>query len=225
MRRRLVPEIMDSAALSAERHALALDGLRRINRLSGIAGQLLDPILRFAGHSTIRLLDVASGGGDVPLALARALRQRGMPVELTLFDRSDVGLAKARAIDPNVRTYIGDAAESLPDDGFNIVTCSLFLHHLDRETAIGVLSNMRQVTHGLLLVSDLRRCVGGLIAAEVICRLISRSDVVHYDGPASARAAWTIEEFRSMADSAGLSGATIRRASPFRMLLQWTRRE
>lgn len=53
--------------------------------------------------------------------------------------------------------------------------------------------------------------------------VLSRSPVVHFDGPASVRAAYTPAELRALADQAGLAGATVRPVFPCRMLLTWSR--
>ncbi len=63
----------------------------------------------------------------------------------------------------------------------------------------------------------------GLAAAWLGCRLLSRSPIVHFDGPASVRAAWTIEELQSFAVAAQMDGAVVRACAPWRMLLVWKR--
>ena len=225
MRRKLEPEMMDAPTLEADLHMQALAGLRRINRVSGVASQLVKPVIAFAGKKRVTMLDVASGGGDVPVNVAIAARAAGASIELTLFDRSEVALQRAIHTAENaglsVRSISGDAVEGPLPGQFDIVTCSLFLHHLDDRQTVAVLNNLRSATRGLLLVSDLRRCVSGFVAAHVGCRLLSRSPVVHFDGPVSAHAAWTVAELQSMAARAGMRDAVVRRASPFRMLLRW----
>jgi hypothetical protein len=42
------------------------------------------------------------------------------------------------------------------------------------------------------------------VAAWTGCHLLSRSPIVHFDGPTSARAAWTRNELRTHAEHAGL---------------------
>jgi hypothetical protein len=75
----------------------------------------------------------------------------------------------------------------------------------------------------MLLMSDLIRGWSGLLLAHVICRAISRSDIVHNDGPLSVTASFTMEEFRHLAADAGLQGYSIAWQWPFRFLFTWTR--
>ena len=50
-----------------------------------------------------------------------------------------------------------------------------------------------------VVISDLRRSRSGFVIAWIGTRLLSRSPVVHYDGPVSVRAAWTIRELAGFA--------------------------
>jgi 2-polyprenyl-3-methyl-5-hydroxy-6-metoxy-1,4-benzoquinol methylase len=220
--RDLVPERMDDPHLDERAHHRALAGLRRINLVSRTAAALLQKITDYAarrGVGSLRLLDVASGGGDVPIATAMAAARRGLRIDLTLFDRSLVALEHAKQSGVAIQTIQGDAVRQIPGP-FDIVTNSLFLHHLTEADARAVLRNMHEAAAGLLLVSDLRRSRVGWLVAHVACRVLSRSPVVHYDGPVSVRAAWTPDELGHLARAAGLSDFRIHGQWPGRMLLE-----
>ncbi len=105
----------------------------------------------------------------------------------------------------------------------DVVMCSLFLHHLTVDDAATVLTRMRDAAGDTLLVNDLRRSGAGFAAAVMGTRLLSRSPVVHIDGPRSVRAAFTSPELAALAARAGLQGATVGRRFPWRMLLTWRR--
>jgi hypothetical protein len=57
--------------------------------------------------------------------------------------------------------------------------------------------------------------------AVVGCHLLSGSRVVHVDGPISVAGAFTPGEALSLAEQAGLQGATLTRHWPQRYLLTW----
>jgi hypothetical protein len=99
--------------------------------------------------------------------------------------------------------------------------CSLFLHHLQTEDAKGLLSRMAEAARRMVLVNDLRRTRLGYALAYFGSRLLSRSRIVHHDGPQSVRAAFTSEEIGNLALEAGLEGATITHHWPERYLLSW----
>jgi 2-polyprenyl-3-methyl-5-hydroxy-6-metoxy-1,4-benzoquinol methylase len=232
LRRKLTGEIMDSPTLDQGEHLLALDGLRNINRVSHAADAIFHPLLNFAQRrqlTSLRVLDVACGGGDVPVDVAAKAKSAGITIHLTLLDRSELAVNHAADAAANSEiecaTRIGDAVVGqgfgAQEKPFDIITNSLFLHHLSEEEVIAVLGHMRKAASGAVIISDLRRSLLGWIIAWVGCRILSRSPIVHYDGPVSVRAAWTPEELKAMALRAGMTGVTITPAFPWRMILVW----
>jgi hypothetical protein len=85
------------------------------------------------------------------------------------------------------------------------------------------LRRMADAAGRLVLVNDLCRGATGLALAHLACRLLTRSPVVHTDGPRSVAAAFTPTELAGLAAEAGLTGATVTRHWPCRMLLSWRR--
>lgn len=228
--RRLEPEQMDQPGLDAREHASALRGLGRINRLSGSASILWPRIARLARTRTtshLRVLDVACGGGDVTVSLARAAARARLPVQVDGCDVSDVAVrfaervAAERGVDSRFFT-LNASSDPIPE-GYDVITCSLFLHHLDEAGAVSLLRRMAAGTRCLVLVNDLERTRRGYWLARVGCRLLSRSPIVRHDGPVSAAAAFTAAEALALAERAGLHGATLTRHWPERILLAWSR--
>ena len=232
--RAVEPELMDDPALDPAAHRAALAGLRRLNAASGTAGTLartLAPVLKNVPADRVpRVLDVACGGGDGAVALGRRLRARlNRSIRVDGADLSPTALEAARGAAGRAghvgEFYQADARTGpLPGAGdggrYDAAVCSLFLHHFDDEDAGRVLKNMAAAA-GCVVVSDLRRTRTGLVFAHAACRLLSRSPVVHADGPQSVRAAFTMNEFRRVADAAGLAGGTLAAAWPQRFLFVW----
>jgi len=230
-RRRREPEIIDQPDLEEGRHVQALHGLERINRWSGSARILWPPIRALARHTggtPLRLLDVATGAGDVAIRLWQKARRAGIALVVEGCDRSPTAVAHARraaaAQGADVRFFEWDALEGALPEGQDILTTSLFLHHLEEEQAIGLLQRMAAAARRLLLINDLRRSTGGLLLAYAGTRLLSASPVVHTDGPLSVAAAFTLAEMRRLAERAGLQGGVVARRWPFRFLFSWSRR-
>jgi 2-polyprenyl-3-methyl-5-hydroxy-6-metoxy-1,4-benzoquinol methylase len=228
--RRREPEIIDQPNLEEERHVQALHGLERINRWSGSARILWPPIRALArqmGGAPLRLLDVATGAGDVPIRLWQKARRAGIALGVEGCDRSPTAVIHARraaaAKGVDARFFEWDALGSPLPAGHDIVTSSLFLHHLEEEQAIGLLQHMAEAAQRLVLINDLRRSTGGLLLAYAGTRLLSRSPVVHTDGPLSVAAAFTPAEMRLLAERAGLPGGVIARRWPFRFLFSWAK--
>jgi SAM-dependent methyltransferase len=230
MKRAREPELMDDPSLEEERHLLALKGLERINSISGSARLLWKPIQALAKEfntHTLSVLDIASGGGDVPIGLDKLATRAGYGLTIC---GSDVSGRAVEYADQNAArlkspvTFIKlDALKDPLPAGFDIVTNSLFMHHLDDDEVILLLAKMSLAAQKMVLVNDLSRSRVGLAMAYLGTRLLSASDVVHTDGMISIRAAYRPEEFKSLAERAGLENCTVERRWPTRFLLQWKR--
>jgi len=82
---------------------------------------------------------------------------------------------------------------------------------------------MAAATLDQLLVHDLIRSPIDLLLTWIGTRLLSRSAIVHIDGPLSVGGAFQLDEVVQLAASAGLVGAQITRFWPERFLLSWRR--
>ncbi len=65
---------------------------------------------------------------------------------------------------------------------FDVIMCTLFLHHLNQQEAISLLSRAYAATSSLLLVDDLRRTWLGYRLAQLGCQVLTRSRIVTVDG-------------------------------------------
>lgn len=229
--RHLQPELMDDPALDAAEHRRALAGLARINALSRAGAGLWRSMRAMAPRGgAASLLDVAVGSGDVLVDVAQRAAREGVTLGLQACDISAEALAatgeRATAAGLRVVGHRRDVVrDGLPhgDGGVDVVMCSLFLHHLKEGEVVGLLREMSRVARRGVVVSDLVRCRRGLIAAGVAGRVLTRSPIVRVDAVRSVEGAFTTEEMRSMARTAGMVGATVSSSWPFRMMLTWRR--
>ncbi len=221
-------EIMDDPGLDQERHFEALRGLASLNWISGSARAVWKPIKRFARESNLRrlrILDVASGGGDVAIGLWKKAQRTGLDVEVVGVDLSPraIEFAQHRAAEAgaNVRFEALDVlADELPN-GFDIMTCSLFLHHLSNAEAKLLLEKMSAAAGRMVVINDLYRSRWNLFLVWLGTWLFTRSDVARVDGPLSVKAAFIPQEVRALAEEAGLAGARVYSRWPCRLLLEW----
>lgn len=220
---------MDDPAIDQREHRRALRSLALLNRVSHVAATYWPFITALAARyqRPLRLLDVATGSADVPLTLAALAHQRGLSLELSACDVSTTALEhaaeSARQSATPLNLFRADVTRDPLPTGFDIVTCSLFLHHLDEEPTLRTLRNLASATTTLLLISDLRRTRTGLALAWAASRALSRSPVVHTDAVLSVRGAYSIAELATLAQRAGITNASIKPVWPQRMLLSWSR--
>ena len=136
------------------------------------------------------------------------------------LDHARVLAAKCRA---NVEFFTIDLVTQALPDGYDVITSSLFLHHLDEGQAIALLRKMRAAAGRLALVNDLARGRSGWLAALLGSRLLTRSLTVRIDALLSVEGAFTPSEALEMARRAGWIGVKLYRKFPFRYLLAWRR--
>ena len=227
--RRRENELMDDPALEAAAHAVALAGLARINALSRSAQVLWRPLRRLAAQldRPLRVLDAATGAGDVPIRIHALAQRAGVALDIEACDISpralDFARARAERCDADIRFFRCDVLAAPLDREYDVVMSSLFLHHLDEAPAIQMLRALRCAARRLVLIHDLRRSTAAWLFTWSATRLITRSPIVHVDGPRSVRAAFTMREAADLAESAGLRGARVTRRWPLRFLLEWWR--
>ncbi len=227
--RLLQAELMDQPDLDPALHVQALRGLRRINvvsRTSAILWPALASIAQQVGPRRLRILDIACGGGDNAVALAQQAQRANVAVSIDGCDISNCAIDEARrraaeASAEGLSFFQRDVlAQPLPA-GYDVLTTSLFLHHLQEEQARQLLARMGAAADRGILVCDLQRSWLGYGLAWIGCRVLTRSKIVHVDGPRSVEAAFATAEIGQLAESAGLDGAAITHHWPQRWLLDW----
>ncbi len=235
MPRQLVGELMDEPGLDPGEHQRALRGLARLNAVSLAARPVWGAIRDWrraygtpAGEGEpVRLLDVASGSGDVVTRVCRLASGEGVRMAACACDIHETanGATRARAarLGLAIETRRVDACREPLGEGFDVVTCSLFLHHLCEGEGVSVLRSMREACApgGLVVVSDLARSRAGLALAWLGSRTLTRSRVVRIDAMRSVRAGWSQREVVALFEQGGMCGARVRKVWPERWLAVW----
>ncbi len=218
-------ELLDQPGLDARELAANLRDIQRVNRFFGgtrtvlryLPALMADP----PTDRPVTVLDLATGAADIPRAVVRWGRQHGLTLRVTASDFSDAILNVAtEQIDdyPEITLARCDArAVPFPDASFDIVLCSLALHHFAPLDAVLVLREMDRLTgHGFIL-NDLVRSRRGYLATWLASRLTTRNRLTRHDAPLSIRRAYTPTELQTLLAEAGIEDATIRRHPWFRM--------
>jgi len=228
MLRSRIAELMDDPGLERNLHEHALKELERLNCISANYGSIWKPIRDLARTEPgrpIRVLDIASGGGDTAIALYKMALNEDIDLHVTGLDISgkaiDYAGKRAKEAGVNLQFLKLDALQHELPSGFDVAICSLFMHHLDPDQVVILLRKMGSSVRSLVLVNDLLRSRLNLWIVYLATRLLCRSPIVHYDGPVSVKAAYNREEMLSMSRQAGLNGAEVALRFPCRMLLSW----
>ncbi|MEO8571711.1 MAG: methyltransferase domain-containing protein [Chloroflexota bacterium] len=198
----------DPATLTAN-----LRDLRRINRWLGGVRLSADAIDALAAHRPeLTMLDVGTGGADIPLALLRRATARGRRwVVVGLDSRAEVLAAAvvanpAAGTTPDLALQLGDGTSlPYPDRSFDVAHASLVLHHLSPDAAVVLLREMHRVARLGVVVNDLDRSRLGWIGAWLIGHVLTGNRYTRHDGPLSVRRAYRADEMAAMLRAAGLA--------------------
>ena len=197
-----------------------------MNLLSGTVGRIWREVTALASgqHRPLRVLDLACGGGDVAVALQQRADRVGLPVQVRGCDRSPVALEHARgaaaARGAAVDFFEHDALVGPLPGGYDLICCSLFLHHLSNDEAIRFLKTLASAAPAVL-IQDLRRTRIGYALAFLTLHALARSDVARVDGLRSVAGAFTMDEVAGLARRAGVAHPRLRSCWPQRYTLSW----
>ncbi len=221
-------ELLDDPGLSAAEVKSALAALERLNIISRGAGILWAEIKKLARaqpQQRLRILDLACGGGDVARALLNKAKRAEVLLTIAACDINARSLEYARrraeAAGVHPHFFLLDALRDPLPQGYDVVMCSLFLHHLKEHQAVALLERMANATKRLLLVSDLQRNARNYVLVWLGSRLLSRSPVVHQDAVLSMKNAFSRPELADLARRSGLKNFSLHTRCPARMLLRW----
>ena len=225
--RALLPERMDSQALTPQELSRVLLTLETVNRALGGTRATLWHLKRFSRFwrtgQAIRIVDWGTGGADIPRAIVRWARRCGFSVEIVGVDNHPAVLEYARGACqgyPEIRIVTGDLAH-LPavQEPFDYAIASLCLHHLSDETIVDLLRKSDRFIQRGIILNDLKRSARAWAWIWALTRLLPAHPIVQHDGPLSVRNAFTKRELEYLARQAGLSYLQVRTHFGYRLTL------
>ena len=176
-----------------------LRDLARVNRWLGgvdLSERAIAPLSM--NNFVLSILDVGTGGADIPLRLARDGR------EITATDiKPEIVAAATRSSRGKVVIREG-ALSAEADASFDVVHASLVIHHLDPAAAVSFLADMSRVARQAVVINDLDRGWRWWASAWLLTRLATRNEYTRHDAPLSVRRAYTENDVVQMAQQAGL---------------------
>jgi SAM-dependent methyltransferase len=152
-----------------------------------------------------RVLDLCTGAGDIPREIVRWARARGITARIDAVDANESTLEIARKQSeefPEIHYIRGDALRFEPGETYDLVHCSLALHHFSDEDAARLLIQCRELSTRWALVADLERHPLTTAAVWLFTAFCGDEMAIH-DGRLSAERAFSWAEMRELAIAAG----------------------
>src|SRR5260370_7606193 len=209
MRRQFDPaelELMDRPQAVSPELEQDLRSIRELNRWFGshrLVRRFVRPWIKPGAR--MRFVDLATGSGDIPRLIVDRARKISAKVEIVGLDRQSATLEIARELSgdyPEISFVEADILEFKPPDGYDLVLCSLALHHFSDEDAVRVLRRCRELSRKFVLVSDLRRGWLGMMGVYLLTALVFRAPMTRYDARLSMSRAFSFAELDDLAPRA-----------------------
>jgi len=216
-------ELLDDPAANPAAVAESLRNIARANRWFGGAAAVRFGLSRTLGHlapgSTLSLLDLGTGLGDLPRVAVRWGGVRGIrivPIGLEL-NRVAARLAGSAGL-PMAVACAG--APPIRNKSVDVVLVSQVAHHLAPESVVQLLRTCDRLARRAVVVADLRRDPFAAPAFWCGARLLAFDPVTVADGMTSIRRGFTRLELLTLMAQAGVEGRVDRRRG-FRLVATW----
>ena len=184
-----------------------LRNIRQLNRFFGSHRLVLHFLRRWIKPGDhVRIVDLATGSGDIPRLIVDRTRKIGAKVEIAALDQQSATIEIARKLSadyPEISFVEANILEWQPAGRYQIVLCSLALHHFSDEDAVRLLRRCGDLSRKFVLVSDLRRGLLATIGVYLLTAFIFREPMTRYDGRVSAARAFSFAELDDLAGRAG----------------------
>jgi 2-polyprenyl-3-methyl-5-hydroxy-6-metoxy-1,4-benzoquinol methylase len=201
-----VLEMMDRPQPVSTELERDLKRIRQLNRWFGSYRLICHFVRRWIKPGdNMRIVDLATGSGDIPRLIVHYAREIGAKVEIDALDRQSATLEIARKLSatyPEISYHATNILDWSPTEAYDIVLCTLVLHHFSDEDAVMVLRRCRESSRDFVLVSDLRRGFLATAGVYLLTALFFREPMTRYDARLSAERAFSFSEMRKLAERA-----------------------
>jgi hypothetical protein len=186
---------------------------------------------RMTDGRPLRILDIGAGACDIPLAVCRWARRKGIPLHFTCIENGSHAVSIAR---DNLRranrsvmkgkSHAGgfpielvqeDIFRHLPSEPYHCAVGSMFFHHLPDDGILRLIDRLGGFVRGRLLINDLRRGFLCYLGCRLI--VIPFSGVVAHDALLSVRKSFKVGELRNLLGNLRDASAEVSAAPFFRV--------
>jgi 2-polyprenyl-3-methyl-5-hydroxy-6-metoxy-1,4-benzoquinol methylase len=202
-----VPELMDRPQPVTRELERDLANIRSLNRWFGSYRQVRHFLDRWLKpNDKARILDVSTGSGDIPRLIVDFARSGNLSVQIEAIDQqaSTIEIARRLSNDyPEIEFFCANLFAWKPSEPYDIVLCSLTLHHFSEDDAVRVLQKCREFTREHVLVADLRRSLWLTFGVYLVTATVYHEAMTKTDARLSAARAFSFVELRELARRAG----------------------
>jgi ubiquinone/menaquinone biosynthesis C-methylase UbiE len=179
--------------------------MEKVNRFFGGARNVRRFIAKAAlEHKSslpIRILDIGSGSCDIPIAISRWARDRGISVEFTCLEIFDCAVKIARAKieesgETSVQLIQEDVFTHFPEHPYDYAVASMCFHHFEDGKILELMQRLQTFVKQGVLINDLHRSSLTWLGAIPLTSFSHKG--VKHDSRLSIRRGFKIRELRKL---------------------------
>jgi len=201
-----------------------LENIRELNRWFGSYALISMFLSRWIKPGArLRIVDLATGSGDIPRLVAEYGRQVGAELHIDALDQQSSTLEIAKKLSAKyaeIAFVEGNILERSSREPYDLVLCTLALHHFGEDDAVRVLERCREMSRKFVLVSDLQRGFFLTTGVYLVTGIMFREPMTKYDARLSAARAFSFSEIKQLARRAKWTNFG-HRAFPFARQAIW----
>ncbi len=158
-------EIMDDLYLGGDEMDQTLTELENINKWLGGNHVTINGLEKmcpaYSDSRKISIADLGCGSGEMLKLISKWGKKKNLTLELTGFDANDYVVSHANRNCKEFGNIQVSKANVLSKEfsqkQFDIITCTLFLHHFTDEQLIGLLSQFKNQAKVGIIINDIHR--------------------------------------------------------------------
>jgi len=183
-------EIMDDFELKGADLEQTLCDLEKINKWLGGNKITLDGIKKLLKNvpdrSVIKIADVGCGSGAVLREIADWGRTQKFDIELIGIDANThaIEIAERRSTQyPEIKfSSLNIFSEAYKKKTFDILLCTLTLHHFKNEEIIDLLATFKNQSRIGVIINDLQRSKTAYLLFQAFCKVFINNEIARKDG-------------------------------------------
>lgn len=201
------PEIIDDFDYQGTDLPKTFKTIERINAFLGGNRVLVNGVQKIvkqlpeSGKPSFHLLDLGTGSGDGLRDIVQWARKKEVKIQCTGIDANPHIIAFAQSkTAPNqpIQYQCQDIFNpSFSYQGYDIVTCNLFLHHFSTAEIISIIEKAKNSKVKAILINDLHRHWLAYYGFMLICLLTRATWTARYDGLLSIKKGFLRKELEA----------------------------
>jgi 2-polyprenyl-3-methyl-5-hydroxy-6-metoxy-1,4-benzoquinol methylase len=202
-----------------------LQSLAWINKWFGNHRSVVNAIISIdkKGKQPLSIIDLGCGGGDLLLAVAKALQKNNIQFTMTGIDGNINTLRYAQkkcAGFPEINFVQADIL--VPD--FSLQPCDIlisshFMYHFAGDVLVDFLKNNIGVISTVFIISELKRSRLAMFLFKISSIMLPISNIAKEDGLMAIKRSFTKKEWISILQQAGIVSYNLQSVPLFRILL------